>query len=295
MDAMKIGDFLSSLRKARGYTQQAVAEKLNLSNKTISKWESGGGLPDITVLPALAELYGVTVDEVLAGQRLEGETTGTAQIRCRETGAYLLRRSGLVMNLCSLFAVFVIVWELMAKLLYLACTIEHISRAGNPVLLYLHFAAVFALFAGVIVQRYMLAAARDVAPAQTVRVELLHMRQKLIFLLMPLALHLAQNYLGIGGVPLFSVLLSVACAAMVVAWILLAKRHPGLACRGSAALLLLAVVEYGVGFAQAVLRPGGISWDGSGKIYALCATACDLLMLAAGAVQWAAERKRRKQ
>ena len=64
MDAAKIGDFLSALRKAQGYTQQEVAEKLNLSNKTISKWENGGGLPDITVLPALAELYGVTADDI---------------------------------------------------------------------------------------------------------------------------------------------------------------------------------------------------------------------------------------
>lgn len=72
MDAAKIGDFLSALRKAQGYTQQEVAEKLNLSNKTISKWENGGGLPDITVLPALAELYGVTVDEILAGSGWDG-------------------------------------------------------------------------------------------------------------------------------------------------------------------------------------------------------------------------------
>lgn len=44
MDAARISDFLSAMRKARGYTQQAVAEQLNLSNKTISKWESGAGL-----------------------------------------------------------------------------------------------------------------------------------------------------------------------------------------------------------------------------------------------------------
>ncbi len=295
MDAMKIGDFLSALRKARGYTQQAVAERLNLSNKTISKWESGGGLPDITVLPALAELYGVTVDEILAGQRLDRDPSPTAQAHCREAELYLLRRSGLVMNLCSLFAVFVIVWELVEKLLYFAWKIVDVSFAGSRVLLYLHLAAVFALFAGIVVQRYLLAAAQDVAPVPAVQAEFRHMRQKAIFLLTPLALQLAQQFLGVSGVPLFSVLLAVVCAAMVVAWVVLAKRHPGLVCRGSAALLLLAVVVYGVGFALAVLRPGGISWDASGKIYALCAAACDLLMLAAGAVQWAAERKQQKQ
>lgn len=72
MDAEKTGAYLAMLRKARGMTQQEAAEQLNLSNKTISKWESGGGFPDITVLPALAELYGVTADDILAGETLRG-------------------------------------------------------------------------------------------------------------------------------------------------------------------------------------------------------------------------------
>lgn len=71
MNTEKIGGFLSSLRKSKGFTQQDVAEQLNLSNKTISKWESGAGLPDVSVLPVLAELYDVTVDDILAGQRLK--------------------------------------------------------------------------------------------------------------------------------------------------------------------------------------------------------------------------------
>lgn len=83
MDTMRTGAYLAMLRKARGMTQQETAEQLGVSNKTISKWESGGGFPDITVLPALAELYGVTADDILAGETLtdrrraalEGETT----------------------------------------------------------------------------------------------------------------------------------------------------------------------------------------------------------------------------
>lgn len=67
MDAKRVGEYLALLRKQRGMTQQESAERLGVSNKTISKWENGGGLPDISVLPALAELYGVTADEILAG------------------------------------------------------------------------------------------------------------------------------------------------------------------------------------------------------------------------------------
>lgn len=70
MDAAKTGGYLAMLRKTKGMTQQEAAERLGVSNKTVSKWESGGGFPDITVLPALAELYGVTADDILAGETL---------------------------------------------------------------------------------------------------------------------------------------------------------------------------------------------------------------------------------
>lgn len=70
MDAGKTGAYLGALRKARGMTQQEAADQLGVSNKTVSKWENGAGLPDITVLPALAELYGVTADDILAGETL---------------------------------------------------------------------------------------------------------------------------------------------------------------------------------------------------------------------------------
>ena len=56
MDAKKTGAYLADLRRARGLTQQEAADQLGVSNKTVSKWENGAGLPDITVLPALAEL-----------------------------------------------------------------------------------------------------------------------------------------------------------------------------------------------------------------------------------------------
>ena len=82
MDAGKTGAYLAMLRRAKGMTQQEAAEQLNISNKTVSKWESGGGFPDITVLPALAELYGVTADDILAGEtrhRSSGTETAAGQ------------------------------------------------------------------------------------------------------------------------------------------------------------------------------------------------------------------------
>lgn len=71
-----LGEFLGTLRKAHGYTQQEVAEKLNVSNKTLSSWETDRTTPDLLILPAIADLYGITIDELIRGMREEnGERT----------------------------------------------------------------------------------------------------------------------------------------------------------------------------------------------------------------------------
>ena len=69
MEKKSIGAFLAVLRKANGFTQQEVADRLSVSNRTVSSWECDSALPDILLLPALAELYGVTADEILARKR----------------------------------------------------------------------------------------------------------------------------------------------------------------------------------------------------------------------------------
>ena len=89
MDTIKTGSYLAALRKNAGMTQQEVADRLSISNKTISKWESGGGFPDIAILPALAELYGVTADDILAGETVRGSTGG------RQVEQYLAQRGAL--------------------------------------------------------------------------------------------------------------------------------------------------------------------------------------------------------
>ena len=72
-----MGSFLAALRKAKGMTQQEVADRLNVSNKTVSKWECDDGCPEIMMLPVIAELYSVTVDEILKGERItKTETEG---------------------------------------------------------------------------------------------------------------------------------------------------------------------------------------------------------------------------
>ena len=75
MEKKTLGSFLSALRRAQGLTQQEVADRLAVSNKAVSRWERDEAMPDITLLPAIADLFGVTVDELLRGERKRAADT----------------------------------------------------------------------------------------------------------------------------------------------------------------------------------------------------------------------------
>lgn len=68
MDNIKIGLFISNLRKEKSMTQKDLADKLNATSKAVSKWETGQGYPEITTIPMLAEILGVTAGELLNGE-----------------------------------------------------------------------------------------------------------------------------------------------------------------------------------------------------------------------------------
>ena len=69
MARQTIGEFIATQRKLKGYTQSQVAEKLGISNRTLSSWEQGRSYPDVLTLPAFAELYGVSIEEIINGER----------------------------------------------------------------------------------------------------------------------------------------------------------------------------------------------------------------------------------
>ena len=71
MDMVKRGAFLAALRKERGLTQAQLGEALGVTNKTVSRWETGSYMPPVEMLQQLGELYGVSINELLSGQRLE--------------------------------------------------------------------------------------------------------------------------------------------------------------------------------------------------------------------------------
>jgi len=69
MDQIKIGRFIADMRKEQGLTQRQLAETLDVSNRTISKWECGDGLPDLANVLPLCDALGITADELLYGER----------------------------------------------------------------------------------------------------------------------------------------------------------------------------------------------------------------------------------
>lgn len=73
MDYSKIGNFIMAERKAKQLTQAKLAEKLFVSEKTISKWENGKGIPDTDVLPKLCEVFEISINELLNGERIPKE------------------------------------------------------------------------------------------------------------------------------------------------------------------------------------------------------------------------------
>ena len=73
MDQIKIGNFLSELRKGKRLTQEQLATKLNVARRTVSRWETGSNLPDIDILIELSDLYSVDLREILDGERRNGK------------------------------------------------------------------------------------------------------------------------------------------------------------------------------------------------------------------------------
>ena len=68
MDCQKVGNLIYELRKEKNMTQKQVADLMNISDKTISKWERGLGCPDISLLPELSQIFGVSIEGILAGE-----------------------------------------------------------------------------------------------------------------------------------------------------------------------------------------------------------------------------------
>lgn len=73
MDQVKVGKFIAQLRREQGLTQEALGRKVGVTNKTVSRWENGNYMPDIELLVPLGEALEISVNELLAGERLSND------------------------------------------------------------------------------------------------------------------------------------------------------------------------------------------------------------------------------
>ena len=80
MDTKRIGAFLKELRKENGMTQEQLGERVGVSNKTVSRWETGNYMPPVECLSILSDIYNISINEILAGERVaEKEFTEIAE------------------------------------------------------------------------------------------------------------------------------------------------------------------------------------------------------------------------
>ena len=149
MDQVKIGKFIAQLRRETDLTQRELAEKLSVSDKTVSKWECGNGLPEVSLMLPLCEILGITVNELLSGERLE---SADYKARAEENmTALLLERTE---NKRKLFV------EIAVVLLTMLGGITSIMSAGlleigTPVRIALILIGCVVMFGGIFVAAYL--------------------------------------------------------------------------------------------------------------------------------------------
>ena len=73
MEQEKIGKFILQLRKEKNMTQKELAEKLGVTDRAISKWENGRGMPELSLMKTLCDELGISVNELLSGEKIESE------------------------------------------------------------------------------------------------------------------------------------------------------------------------------------------------------------------------------
>jgi len=97
MDQIKIGAFMAAVRKEKDMTQEQFGERLGVSQRTVSRWETGRNMPDISMLPVICDVLDINIAELMAGERIEGDriTKGEATNLFSATAEIVRKKHGL--------------------------------------------------------------------------------------------------------------------------------------------------------------------------------------------------------
>ena len=116
MDQIKIGKFIAECRKNKNLTQMQVAEKLNITNRAVSKWETGKAMPDASIMLELCDVLGISVNDLLCGEvvSMENYNKKTEEnllelARQKEESDKRLLFSEIVMGVISLVVMFALI------------------------------------------------------------------------------------------------------------------------------------------------------------------------------------------
>ena len=90
MNLEKIGSFIKDIRKEKGLTQEQLAEKLGVSQKSVSRWETGKTMPDYSLLPVICEVLEINVAELLGAERISGDSVPKKQVTAMAQNMILL-------------------------------------------------------------------------------------------------------------------------------------------------------------------------------------------------------------
>lgn len=122
MDQQKVGQFLRELRSEKSITQSDLAERLGVSNRSVSRWENGTTMPDFDLLMELAEYYHVEVGEILAGERQTGnEKPGELMKHIAEYNN--VEKNFFSKRMCAMFLI-----AIVGMLLYMIIDLSGLSR-----------------------------------------------------------------------------------------------------------------------------------------------------------------------
>lgn len=122
MDQIKTGKFIAELRKEKNMTQLDLATRLGVTDRAVSKWENGRGLPDISLIKPLCESLDISVNELLSGERIAAEQTleianenmlGMLSDRERE-----IKKRMRISVLCMILAVITVIWGIAYSIVY---------------------------------------------------------------------------------------------------------------------------------------------------------------------------------
>ncbi len=106
MEYRKVGGLLHQLRKEKGWTQKEMAQKMNISDKTVSKWENGNGCPDVSLLIKLSEIFSVDISKLLEGDLMKQIPDGGNMKRikffvCSECGSMVTSTGSAEIHCCG--------------------------------------------------------------------------------------------------------------------------------------------------------------------------------------------------